>query len=921
MYEFFRSKNIFIDLVFLDEENHSYESYVREEIESVILDRHLGYLKNMKGGIYILSKNGMPKKDVELLNFVSSFTIDTHLGDLSHIILDLEEEYLAGVQNIPEEYTEQKQEEENNKSQIDILKNEENKYYNEYGAFSPDGKEYLISLNKNKRLPTVWSNILANENFGTLVTENMGGYTWHKNSRLNRVSSWSNGAFMDIPSEIIYMEDLKTYKRWSLGLNPMPDENDYHVIYGFGYSKYIHESSGITQELETFVPNEDTIKVNILKLTNHTIERKKLKIVYYVKPVLGEDEIKSNGNIKIVYDDNSNMIFAENLYESDFKSKVYITSSEKIKSFTGDKKFFLGKGGLSNPDGLKKVRLNNSTALGFTNCIAYQIEVELESMGSKEIILNLGACDNIIDGKNISYKYSKVANCKQELDLVKRKWKESLETIQVYTPIESTNIMLNGWTLYQTIVSRLMGRTGFYQSGGAYGFRDQLQDTLCLKYINPEKMKEQILKHSRHQFLDGDVEHWWHEETSRGIRTRFSDDLLWLVYVVEEYIDVTGDTKILDIETPYLQGDVLNENEEERYDLYKSSSIKGTIYSHCIKAIEKSLNFGEHGLPKIGTGDWNDGFSEVGNKGRGESVWLGFFMYHVIQRFLEYVQKSGDENTVNRYNGILFKLNQTLNSEGWDGRWFRRAYMDNGQILGSIENEECRIDGISQSWSVISKAGDSSKARIAMESLENHLVDKENGIIKLLDPPFANGKINPGYIKSYLPGVRENGGQYTHGSLWAIIAEALLGQGNKANELFRMINPIEHSRTRDACNKYKVEPYVIPADIYGAGNLAGRGGWTWYTGSSSWFYKAGIEYILGLKIKNNILELNPCIPKEWKEYTMKYKFGRSIYNIKIKNPNGKMTGITTFNVNGKEILEKKIKLVDDGKIYEIVVQM
>ena len=617
-------------------------------------------------------------------------------------------------------------------------------------------------INKNKRLTTVWSNILANKNFGTLVTENMGGYTWYKNSRLNRVSSWCNHAFMDIPGDIIYMEDLKTGKKWSLGLNPMPDENDYNIIYGFGYAKYIHESSGVTQELETFVPNEDSIKINILKLTNNTIERKKVKIVYYIKPVLGEDEIKSNGNIKINYENSANVVFAENLYESDFKSKVYVTSSEKIKSFTGDKKFFLGKGGLSNPDGLKKIRLNNSTGFGMQNCIAIQIEVEIESMSFKEIALNLGACDNIIDGKNISYKYSKIQNCKQELEQVKTKWKDILEKIQVYTPIESINIMLNGWSMYQTIESRLYGRTGFYQSGGAFGFRDQLQDTLCLRYINPTMMKDQIIKHSMHQFLEGDVEHWWHDETLRGIRTRFSDDLLWLVYVVEEYIEVTGDTDILEIETPYLQGEILKENEEERYDVYKPGTEKGTIYEHLIKAIEKSLNFGEHKLPKIGTGDWNDGFSEVGNKGKGESVWLGFFMYNVIQRFLPYIEEKGDKSRVDKYNGILFKLNQALNSDGWDGRWFRRAYMDNGQILGSIENEECRIDGISQSWSVISKAGDNSKTRMAMECLENHLVDKENGIIKLLDPPLANGNLNPGYIKAYLPGVRENGGQYTH---------------------------------------------------------------------------------------------------------------------------------------------------------------
>ena len=537
----------------------------------------------------------------------------------------------------------------------------------------------------------------------------------------------------------------------------MPDENDYSIIYGFGYSKFIHNSLGINQELEVFVPCSDTAKLSILRLTNNNPERRKLKLVYYIKPVLGEDEIKSDGCIKINYDDNSNMVIGENLYEATFKNKVFLTSSEKIKSFTGDKKLFLGKGGISNPDGLKKVRLNNSSGFGATNCIAIQIDIELDSMSSKEIVLNLGVCENIIDGKNMAYKYNKIQNCKQELEAVKRKWKDTLERLQVYTPIESMNIMLNGWALYQTISSRLYGRTGFYQSGGAYGFRDQLQDTLCLKYTNPNKVKEQIIKHSMHQFIEGDVEHWWHEETSRGIRTKFSDDLLWLPFMVEEYIEATGDSEILEIKTPYLQGEVLKEDEEERYDLYKSSEIQGSIYDHSIRAIEKTLNFGEHGIPKIGTGDWNDGFSTVGNKGKGESVWLGFFQYLVINRFLPFIRQKGDREKEERYKKILQDLRIALNIKCWDGRWFRRAYMDDGQILGSIENEECRIDSIAQSWSVISGAGDMAKQLVSMESLENHLVDKENGIIKLLDPPFMDGKLNPGYIKSYLPGVRENG--------------------------------------------------------------------------------------------------------------------------------------------------------------------
>ncbi len=410
------------------------------------------------------------------------------------------------------------------------------------------------------------------------------------------------------------------------------------------------------------------------------------------------------------------------------------------------------------------------------------------------------------------------------------------------------------------------------------------------------------------------------KKPGRGIRTKFSDDLLWLAYLTTEYIEFTGDTSILNIETNYLEGEVLAENQDERYDKYNTSSEKISIYQHCIKAIEKSINFGENGLPKIGSGDWNDGFSTVGNKGKGESVWLGFFLYDILNKFIPICNKIGELETAKKYEKIKANLKRALNTNGWDGRWFRRAFMDDGNVLGSMENDECRIDSIAQSWSIISGAADNDKKYISLESLENHLVDKENGIIKLLDPPFEKGKLEPGYIKGYLPGVRENGGQYTHSAIWVIIAEAMLGFGDKATELYRMINPIEHARYKEASQKYRVEPYVIAADIYGTSNLAGRGGWTWYTGSSSWYYKVGIEYILGLKIKRGYLKVEPCIPKEWKEYQIQYKWKESIYNIKIKNPEGKNTGVKKVIFNGEEV-ENNIKLDGDRKIHQIEIIM
>ena len=947
MYEFIRTKKIDVEIVILDEERHSYENYVREEIENIILNEHMSYLRNIKGGIFELNKNDIEKRDREILELVSSIIIDSSKGGIKNTIQELEEEYLEKEKNTTEENRIQVIENDETEN-IDILKKENLKYENELGAFSPDGKEYNIKIDKNNRTYTVWSHILANEKFGTLVTENMGGYTWYKNCRLNRITSWENKPNSDIPSEVIYIKDLENKKVWSIGANPKPDEKTYNITYGFGYAKYLHQSDDIKQCTEIFVPKEDSIKIQILTLKNQSANRKKLKLYYYAKPVLGEDEIKSNGYINLKYDENNNIITLRNLYNNEFPNDItYVSSSEKIKSYTGDKDFFLGTGGLENPEGIQKTSLNNENSIGKKPCIAYEIEVELESFGKKEIIFMLGAEESILESKNKAYKYSKIQNCRQEQEKIEKFWKENLEKLQVYTPIESINIILNGWAIYQTISSRLLAKTGYYQSGGAYGFRDQLQDTLALKYISPNILKDQIIKHSKHQFIEGDVEHWWHEETGRGIRTRFSDDLLWLVYLTLEYIEFTGDKTILEIETPFLQGDILADGVDERYDKYIESKEQATIFEHCEKAIQKSLRFGENGLPLIGSGDWNDGFNTVGNKGKGESIWLGFFMYSILDRWTKVIQEkisysnlddkeeknkleqknNSEENKkiselknlsekIKKYTEIKNNLKRALNTKGWDGRWFKRAYMDDGSSLGSMENDECRIDSIAQSWSIISNAGDNDKKYISIESLENHLVDKENGIIKLLDPPFEKGKQEPGYIKAYLPGVRENGGQYTHASCWVIIAEAMLGFGDKALELYRMINPIEHTRTKEAVQKYKVEPYAIPADIYGASNLAGRGGWTWYTGSSSWYYKAGIEYILGLQIEKGIMKINPCIPKDWKEYKIDYIYGDSIYHITVYNINGKNTGVTKVKLNGKEV-ENEIKLSKNGGIFNI----
>ena len=564
---------------------------------------------------------------------------------------------------------------------IDIIdKLQNSKYYNEYGGFSNDGKEYVIRINKENRLPSVWCNIMANDKFGTVVTENMGGYTWYKNSRLNRLTAWNNSPVTDVPSEVIYLKDKNSKKIWSLGLNPLPDDNDYNITYGFGYSKFSHTSQGIIQKLDVFVPREDSVKVQILELENIKPQKQELKIVYYVKPVLDEDEIKSNELLNLEYYEKNNLVTLKNTGKSE-QTRMYVSCSEKMQSYTGDKNVFVGKGNLENPDGLHQIELNKENSVGKEAMIGIEINVNLEALERKKIVFVLGAEENLLECQEKAYRYTNINNAVSEYEKEKRYWEDLLGRVQVNTPLESMNIMLNGWLIYQTLCSRMLARSGYYQSGGAFGFRDQLQDTIGMKYFSAEIMKKQIIKHSEHQFVEGDVQHWWHDENKRGIRTRFSDDLLWLPYLVTEYIEFTGNTDILDIETNYLQGESLQEGIDEKYDLFLKSDIKETIYEHCKRAINRSENFGENGIPKIGSGDWNDGFSSVGDKGKGESIWLGFFLYRVLDRFIKLAENRNDLEFAEKCKNMMSSLKKSLNSTGWDGRWYRRAFTDEGQIL------------------------------------------------------------------------------------------------------------------------------------------------------------------------------------------------------------------------------------------------
>ena len=993
-YEYFKLKNIKIDLVIINEEKYSYDERLKDLINFEIQNNQIAYMIN--NGIYVLSN--VENEDLEVLEFRANLIIDVSKGNLDTIIREQKQEYLEYQKYWNMNNSSSGEIDTNNKI-VEIPKTnflDNLKFSNEYGGFTQDGKEYCIAINKNHKLPMVWSNILANENFGTVVTEINGGYTWCKNSRLNKITAWNNNPITDIPSEIIYVKDIEKNDYWTLGYSVIPKDIEYNVLYGFGYVLYKQIYDEILQENQVYVPIKESIKVNYINIRNLSNEPQKLKLLYYIKPVLGEDEIETDAKIYSDFDINNNVVSFKNLGNTfnivsnisdvndtevieDSKKLsntniAYISSSEKIIAYTGSKRSFIGSGNISNPDALNRngnSLLDNQNSIYEESVIVLEIEVELNEYENKEVSFILGeenSYDKVIEVKE---KYTNIENVKEELDNVKLFWNNRINKLQIKTPDEATNIMLNGWNVYQTITSRLYGKTGYYQSGGAIGFRDQLQDTIGIKYIDRELLKNQIIKVASHQFKEGDVLHWWHEETNRGIRTKFSDDLLWLPYAILEYIDYTGDYEILKEQLPYLEGEILPENCDERYDLYLSSDKKGTLLDHMIKALQKGINLGKNGFMKIGTGDWNDGFSNVGNKGIGESIWLTFFVYYILRTIVddpfscEFFKKTkrrialisasfsfkqlgagyfrsknikngrmklSIKNLKKRYklnqetfnnqlklffkiiNKLLLNFRKNLNTKAWDGEWFHRAITDEGKILGTSKNQECKIDCIAQSWSIISNAVSKDKQVIAFESAEKHLIDFENKIIKLLTPSFDKSSLNPGYIRQYVNGVRENGGQYTHGSLWMVWAAVLLGYREKAFEYYKMFIPINHSLDKIEADKYMVEPYVIAADIYGEGNLIGKGGWTWYTGASAWFYKIGIEYILGLKIRDDRLSVMPCVPQEWNEYKIRYLYGNTVYNVMIRRADTER-----FLLNGIEIPEKEIKLVDNGKINDVEV--
>ncbi|MEZ4413902.1 MAG: glucoamylase family protein [Gemmatimonadales bacterium] len=794
-------------------------------------------------------------------------------------------------------------------------------YFNGLGGFDKDGREYRTVLRPGRWTPAPWVNVLANAEFGCLVSEAGAGCSWSVNSQANRITPWANDPVSDPPSEMFYIRDEESGDVWSPTPLPMREPGSaFDVRHGRGFTRFACEAHDVKMELVHFVPQHDPLKVARLVLVNNSQDTRRLSATAYLDWVLGTTRGDAAPYIITEMDGTTGAMFARNPWNGDFSTRIaFADLAGKQVRWTADRTEFLGRNGTpARPAALvRREALSGRSGAALDPCCVLQQEVVLAPGERAEVVLLLGETETREQARELIARY-RTADLDASLNAVTGQWDDILSTVQVKTPDRSLDLLLNGWLLYQTLACRVWGRTALYQSSGAYGFRDQLQDVMALMVSRSDLARAHLLKSAGRQFVEGDVQHWWHEPSGRGIRTRMTDDLLWLPYVVGHYLEVTADRGVLEERIPFLAGQVLADGQLESYFEPRVSEEEGTLYEHCARAIDRSLEVGQHGLPLMGTGDWNDGMNRVGAGGKGESVWLAWFLASVLKTWIPLARAQGESTRVQAWSQRLASLTEAVREAGWDGQWFRRAYFDDGTPLGSSTNDECRIDSIAQSWSVISGVADPAQARQAMASLDERLVRRKDAILLLLEPPFDDGPMEPGYIKGYLPGVRENGGQYTHAAAWAVIAFAMQGDGDKAAELLAILNPINHTATPAGVDRYQVEPYVLAGDVYAETPHIGRGGWTWYSGSAGWVYRAGLEWLLGFRLHADRLLLDPCIPAVWPTYSMTYRRGTTHYDIVVENPRGAGRGVTTLELDGVSLdVQDGVPLTDDHQRHQV----
>jgi cellobiose phosphorylase len=914
---YWRLKGLTVDLVIWNDDRAGYRQLLQDRIMGLIAAGVEAQVIDRPGGVFVRRADQIADEDRILLQSVARAIISDKLGSLANQV----DRRAPSEPRVPRLKPSRPYRAEAPSPAVpvrtDLL------FVNGLGGYAPDGSEYVITTTRDDATPAPWVNVLANAQFGTVISESGGAYTWSENAHEFRLTPWGNDPVSDASGETFYLRDEESGYYWSPTPLPARGSTPYVSRHGYGYSAFEHTEGGIASELCVYVALDVAMKFSVLKVRNESGRTRRLSATGYVEWVLGDLREKSAMHVVTEIDVVGGPLYARNEYNNEFSGHTaFFDVDGATRTITGDRTEFVGRNGtLARPAAMVRAHLSNRVGAGLDPCAAIQVAFELDAGEERVITFRLGAAKGrVADAAQIVERYRGATVARDVLATVHRYWKDTLGAVQVETPDAALNVLANGWLMYQTLACRLWARSGYYQSGGAFGFRDQLQDVMALVHVEPRLLRDQLLLCASRQFVEGDVQHWWHPPSGRGVRTHCSDDFLWLPLAASRYVAATGDAAVLDEPVHFLEGRPVNPEDDSYYDLPRRSDTAAGLYEHCVRAIVHGLRFGAHGLPLMGSGDWNDGMNMVGAQGRGESVWLAFFLYDVLTQFAKLARLHGDDSFAERCGTEAGQLQRNIEQNGWDGGWYRRAYFDDGLPLGSASNAECQIDSISQSWSVLSGAADATRARTAMDALDKRLVRRDHGLVQLLDPPFDESAMNPGYIKGYVPGVRENGGQYTHAAIWAAMAFAASGDCRRAWELFGMINPVNHGSSAEAVAIYKVEPYVVAADVYAVAPHMGRGGWTWYTGSAGWMYRLILESLLGVRLEAGRLRFLPCMPDDWKGFNVHYRRGGAVYHIAISRASGGGTG-PGATVDGVEQSDTAIALRDDGREHTIEIRL
>lgn len=920
---YWRMKGLIVDLVIINEDFSGYRAVLQDQIMGLINTGVEAKITDKPGGVFVRRIEDLSEDERVLFMTVARIVFT----DTAETLIEQVERRVL-VERIADRFEAIRPA---SIEQPSPLPAHERIFNNGLGGFTPDGREYVITLEPGETTPAPWANVIASPHIGTVISESGSAYTWVENAHEFRLTTWHNDPISDPSGEAFYIRDEETGAFWSPTPLPARGQSGYVCRHGFGYSVFEHTESGIASELHTYVAMDAPVKFAVIKLNNTSNKPRRLSLTGYWELVLGEWRHANLMHIVTEVDTHSGALFARNAYGRECANRVFFAKvSGQVTAVSGNRTAFIGRNGsLKSPAAMSRKRLSGITGASFDPCAVLQTHIELAAGQEREVVFVFGAAGNADEARHFIQRFSEPAGARQALEVVWEYWKHTLGAVQVETPDPALDILANGWLLYQTISCRLWGRSGYYQSGGAFGFRDQLQDTMALIHTTPYLAREQLIRCAEHQFSQGDVQHWWHPPHGQGVRTHFSDDYLWLAYAACRYVQTTGDTGVLDEPVHFLEGRELKAEEEAYYDQPQHSTEVASLYEHCVRSIKHGLRFGPNQLPLIGCGDWNDGMNLIGRDGKGESVWLAWFLYENLQLFSALARSRGDVTFADTCSGHAMQLRNNIEASAWDGEWYRRAYFDDGTPLGSSENDECKIDSISQSWAIISGAGNPDRARLAMSAVDKHLVRRDAQLVQLLTPPFDQSNLEPGYIKGYVPGVRENGGQYTHAAIWASMAFAMIGDREHAWELFSMLNPINHGRNADEINRYKVEPYVIAADIYVAEPHTGRGGWTWYTGAAGWMYRLSIETLLGVRLEVDQLYIAPTVPAHWTSYKIHYRYRETMYHITIQRLEGTSGQFAGVNVDGVKVanpsadgviqVQNRIPLVNDHQAHHVEV--